>query len=226
MSNINDKDKSKIGGMFINSQSDNDNNLDQRLASGKVLHLNQGDKVVLQNDDKSEVENISLGVGWSPSSSGINMDLDASVIVYANKVHLDIIYFGKLTNSNKSIIHHGDNLYGSKGKSKEQNDEDIDIKLNNLGKEIDELYFVVNIYAGTTRNQSFGTVNDLYIRVYNNSSSKKILLLDFVIDKGKQNSTGVVIGKIRKSPKGWVFSAIGDYANADRPDQMTKYCRT
>lgn len=225
MSNISDNDKAKIGGMFINSQSENNSNLDQRLSTGKVLHLNQGDKVVLQNDDNTQVENISLGVGWSPSGNIQNMDLDASVIVYANKSYQYTIYYGTLSNSNRSIVHHGDNLYGSKGKRVDQNDEDIDIKLNYLDAGIDELFFVVNIYSASTRNQSFGNVKDLYIRVYNNSGTKKLLLLDFVIDKGKQNSTGVVIGKIRKSPRGWVFSALGDYGNADTPAQMRNYCR-
>ena len=195
----------KIGGMFKSSQSDNNSNLDQRLSSGKVLHLRQGDKVVLQNDDNTKVENISLGVGWSPSGNLQNMDLDASAIVYANKSYQYTIYYGQLFNFNKSIIHHGDNLYGSKGKSVDQNDEDIDIKLNNLGSGIDELYFIVNIYSASSRRQSFGTVKDLYIRVYNNTGVKKALLLVFVIDHGKQDSTGVVIGKIRKSPRGWVF---------------------
>jgi tellurium resistance protein TerD len=225
VSNINEKDKAKIGGMFINSQNESNSNMDQRLASGKVLHLRQGDKVVLQNDDNTQVENISLGVGWSPSRGLHNMDLDASVIAYANKSYRYTVYYGELRNSNNSIIHHGDNLIGSNGKSVDENDEDIDIKLNKLTNSIDELFFVVNIYSASSRGQSFGTVKDLYIRVYNNSGRSKVLLLDFVIDQGKSNSTGVVIGKIRKSARGWVFSAVGEYGNADDPSGMRRYCR-
>lgn len=225
MSNISDKDKAKIGGMFINNDDDNAN-LDHKLSSGKVLHLNQGDKVLLQNEDNSNIDKISLGVGWSPSGSIQNMDLDASVLVYSNKQYSDLIYFGKLKNSNNSIIHHGDNLYGSNGKSEDQNDEDIDIDLNRLSNSIDELYLVVNIYNAFSRGQSFGTVKNLYIRVYSLSDNKKTLNLDFKIDQGKQNFTGVVIAKMRKSPNGiWDFKAVGEYGNADTPDQMNKYCR-
>ena len=226
MSNISDKDKAKIGGMFIDNEDNDNNNLDHRLSSGKVLHLNQGDKVVLQNEDNSVIDKISLGVGWSPSGSFQNMDLDASVLVYSNKQYSDLIYFGKLKNSNNSIFHHGDNLYGSKGKSEDQNDEDIDIELNRLNNSVDELYLVVNIYNAFSRGQSFGTVKDLYIRVYSFSNNKKNLRLDFIIDQGKQNYSGVVIAKMRKSPSGvWDFKAVGEYGNADDPDQMKQYCR-
>lgn len=225
MSKISNKDKAKIGGMFLNDQDGEAPSMDQRLSTGKVLHLSQGDKVILQNEDNTQIENISLGIGWSPSAYGAAMDLDASVIVYSNRTYSDLICFTNLSNSNRSIVHHGDNLVGSRGKLPDQNDEDIDVKLNQLNPSIDELYFVVNIYQAYAKNQSFGTVDDLYIRVYSVSNNVKTLKLDFQIDHGQQNYSGVVIAKMRKSPRGWTFQAVGKYGNASKPEQMVQYCR-
>jgi stress response protein SCP2 len=222
---ISNKDKAKIGGMFLNDQDGEDTSLDQRISSGKVLHLSQGEKVVLRNEDNTEISNISLGMGWAPSSYGDSMDLDASVVVYSNKINTDLIYFGKLMNYNKSIFHHGDNLVGSHGKTADQNDEDIDVNLGRLDESIDELFFIVNIYQANLKGQSFGQVKDLYIRVYSVNNNQKTLKLDFKIDQGQNNSSGVVIAKMRKSPRGWTFQAVGKYANASKPDAMIQYCR-
>jgi len=69
---------------------------------------------------------VTLGLYWDVTD-GVNIDLDASVIMFdANLKQLDIVYYGKLGSSDGAIKHGGDEREGDE----KGDDEKIFIQLH------------------------------------------------------------------------------------------------
>ena len=118
---------------------------------------------------------VTVGLGWDVrTTTGADFDLDASAIICnaSGKVISDqhFVFFNNLRSPDGAVEHQGDNLTGSG----EGDDEQVKVNLVGLPGEADKVVFTVSIYDAETRNQSFGQVQNAFIRVVNSADNNEL----------------------------------------------------
>lgn len=175
---------------------------------GEQVTLSQGQVITLTKRGV-KISKLLVGMGWKPSKTSDNMDLDASVVMIETNgdIH-DTVYFGNLTDSAKSIKHFGDNVTGSDKVNSEQDDENISIDLSQVPLSVKCLAFIVNIYECGSRNQSLGDVEGMHIRLIEDTTKKVLAKYSTFAENG--SATGLIIGAAYRSQNKWNFKAMGD----------------
>ncbi|MDI5973194.1 TerD family protein [Streptomyces sp. SL13] len=178
-------------------------------AGGKVnldkgrVSLRKNESVSLVKGGRPLLSAVRMGLGWEPSRSGRDIDLDASVIVYGpGREHVDSCYFGKKTVLDGAIRHSGDNLTGAGG----GDDETIVVHLGSLPPQAAALVFTVTSYSG----QKFTKVARAYCRLLDDATGEELARFDLT---NSENSTGVMMCKLVRQPTGeWDMTALGVFA--------------
>ncbi|WP_407271244.1 TerD family protein [Radiobacillus sp. PE A8.2] len=186
------------------------------------ISLQKGQRIDLTKGNAG-LSKIMVGLGWDPIETkrgGIlggllgagapDIDCDASVLMleddkFMNKKNL--IYFGNLNSSCRSIKHTGDNLTGEG----DGDDEQILIDLQSVPSNINKLVFVVNIYDCVRRKQDFGMIENAFIRVVNNSNNQEIV--KFNLTDNFSGKTTLIVSDIYRHGSEWKFAAIGNATN-------------
>ena len=159
---------------------------------------------------------VTVGLGWDVrTTTGADFDLDASAIICnaSGKVISDqhFVFFNNLRSPDGSVEHQGDNLTGSG----EGDDEQVKVNLVGLPGEADKVVFTVSIYDAETRNQSFGQVQNAFIRVVNSADNNELARFDLTEDASTE--TAMVFGELYRNQAEWKFRAIGQgYASGLR----------
>jgi tellurium resistance protein TerD len=159
---------------------------------------------------------VTVGLGWDVrTTTGADFDLDASAIICnaSGKVISDqhFVFFNNLRSPDGSVEHQGDNLTGSG----EGDDEQVKVNLAGLPGEADKVVFTVSIYDAETRNQSFGQVQNAFIRVVNSADNNELARFDLTEDASTE--TAMVFGELYRNQAEWKFRAIGQgYASGLR----------
>ena len=151
---------------------------------------------------------VTVGLGWDVrTTTGTDFDLDASAIVVGadGRVLSDkhFVFFNNLTSPDGTVEHTGDNLTGEG----EGDDEQVKINLAGLGADADKIVFMVSIYQGDERSQSFGQVRNAFIRVVNAADSKELARYDLSEDASTE--TAMVFGEVYRNGADWKFRAVG-----------------
>ncbi|MBN1174114.1 MAG: TerD family protein [Micromonosporaceae bacterium] len=151
---------------------------------------------------------VTVGLGWDVrTTTGTDFDLDASAIACgtSGKALSDkhFIFFNNLTSPDGAIQHLGDNLTGAG----EGDDEQINVALATTPAECDKIAFVVSIYEGTDRGQSFGQVSNAFIRVVNQADGVELARYDLSEDASTE--TAMVFGELYRKDTEWKFRAVG-----------------
>ena len=189
---------------------------------GDTIKLSQGQEIKIAVGGRS-LEEIEVNVGWDPVGYGSNMDIDSSVVLFGGS-NCELVYFGQKEDAVKSVIHHGDNLTGAPINGQGDVDEAIDIKLNKIQSKYDKIAIIINIYDCRDRHQNFGQVKNLFIRLYDKKSHKKIC--DYQVSHNIDRATGLVIGLVQKKAGGWTFKAVGDTSSAESVSELRdEVCR-
>lgn len=170
-----------------------------------VLNLDKGAVLNLTKSEPGLVH-VRVGAGWDVSSAGPDFDLDISAYTLGSNGKLasgsDIVYFNNKTIP--GITLNGDNRTGEG----EGDDETIDVDLNAVSSSCTAIVFAVNIYEALTRQQTFGMVNNSYIRLINNDNSNEICR--YMLKDDYSTSTGVIFAKLKKENNEWKFEAVGE----------------
>lgn len=173
---------------------------------GITLDLGKGAILDLTKKEPG-MTHVTLAAGWDVSQSGPQCDLDISAFMLnaSGKITTadDIIYFKHM--EAPGIKLNGDNLTGEG----EGDDETIDIDLSQVSTQYDSIVFVVNIYEAMSRRQTFGMINNSYVRLLNKDAGNKEVCR-FVLKDDYASSTGVVFAKLKREAGSWKFEAIGD----------------
>ncbi|MGN0765968.1 MAG: TerD family protein [Christensenellales bacterium] len=177
---------------------------------GDTIRLSQGQEVKISYQDKRPLSKIIVGIGWDPSRTSENMDVDSSVFVLGNN-DSEKIYFGNLEHPTGCVKHHGDNLTGE-DKGSNDDDENITVYLNKVPTNRDKLVFAINIYKCKERRQNLGSVRNMYIRLYDPDSKK--VMIEYKVDGNMKGYTALIIGMAYRSGAGWNFKALGRGSNA------------
>lgn len=183
-------------------------------TSDRELIVKQGGVVALSPG----IKKVMVGLGWDPATVGDRIDVDSSVILVNSKDKYndnELVYFGRLEDSAGSILHHGDDLYGTN--SAGEDDEKIDVNLQKVPAKYDMIFFVINVYSG----QTFNSIRHLFIRVENSENRKS--LLRYNIAQSKMSDRAMVVAKLERCGSTWKFTAIGDSTDHTRLDPLRDY---
>jgi tellurium resistance protein TerD len=159
---------------------------------------------------------VTVGLGWDVrTTTGADFDLDASAIVCnaSGKVMSDqhFVFFNNLRTPDNAVEHQGDNLTGQG----EGDDEQINVNLAGMPTDADKVVFTVSIYDAESRGQSFGQVQNAFIRVVNQSDRNELARYDLTEDASTE--TAMVFGELYRKDNEWKFRAVGQgYASGLR----------
>lgn len=200
-----------LGGFGGNNNSNNINPLN--LKKNDVLDLTK--KV-------PGLEKIVLGAGWDVAENGQDFDLDISAILvgFNNKVERvpeDIIFFNNMNSD--GIYLEGDNRTGAG----EGDDERIQIDLSMIRPNIQKIVFCVTIHEAQSKRQTFGMVQNSYIRLLDIKNNEKELCR-FNLKEDSSTVTAMIFAELfREGSKDWKFKAIGEGKIADLNGILSLY---
>lgn len=178
------------------------------------VSLQKGQKVSLSKGNDG-LNKVIIGLGWDEvqkSSGGFfkkksaPIDCDASALMLkSGKLtdQNDIIYFGNLKHSSGTVIHMGDNLTGAG----DGDDEQIVIELNNVPSDYDRIVVVANVYQAIQRNQSFGLIQNAFIRIVDTRTNQE--LCKYNLSENYEGMSALVFGEVYRHNGEWKFNAIG-----------------
>lgn len=173
------------------------------------ISLKKGERVTIVKENKG-LDLITVGLGWDAKPKGLlrlNFDLDASAFCLNRNgkttCREDFVYYGNTSNKNHTVVHTGDNLTG-KG---DGDDERIIVKLSAIPREVERIVFVVNMFNARMKGQSFGMVENAFIRIVDNESKEELLRYD--LGKEFSKEIAVIFGEIYRDVDLWRFNAIG-----------------
>ncbi|MBR4550202.1 MAG: TerD family protein [Oscillospiraceae bacterium] len=192
--------------------------------AGETVVLSQGQEVTIRYADDRPLSKIIVGVGWDPAVSGINIDVDSSVFVQSGQGWMgEMVYFGDKVHPSGCVVHHGDNLTGDDIPNA-ADDENISVYLDKVPSNRSRLVFVLNIYRCADRNQTFGGIRNLYIRLYDPDSRKA--LIEYPVTGNFSRDTALIVGMAYRKGGGWVFRAIGKGSRARDLYQLSEECQS
>lgn len=172
-----------------------------------AISLSKGGNVSLSKEDPG-LDEIMVGLGWDArSTDGQDFDLDASAFLLnaGGKVRndKDFCFYGELSVAGGAVAHQGDNRTGAG----DGDDEQIKITLSKLPTDIDKVAIVVTIHEGEQRRQSFGQVQNAYIRLVNEKTGKEIVRYDLSEDASVE--TAMILGEVYRHGSEFKFRAVG-----------------
>ena len=174
------------------------------VSLSKSLSLTKGERVSLRKEDGApELRRVSLGLGWD-AASGRNIDLDAGCLLFGEQFkHLETVFFMRLSSSNGSVKHSGDNLTGEG----EGDDEVIEVDLSAVPPQAVHLVFVVNSFSG----HKFSDVKRAFCRLFVSGSGHELARFDL---SGGEATTGMLMARLSRSDSGsqsggWQMTALG-----------------
>lgn len=158
---------------------------------------------------------VTVGLGWQArSTTGADFDLDASALLCGSGRVLGdeyFIFYNNLKSPDGSVEHTGDDLTGGSG----GDDETLLVDLSSVPENVDKVVFCASIYEAEARAQSFGQVQDAYIRVINQLDGQELARYDLSEDASSE--TAMIFGELYRYEGEWKFRAVGQgYASGLR----------
>lgn len=116
----------------------------------------------------------------------------------------DVVFYNSMRHSSGCIWLTGDNRTGAG----DGDDEQIIIKLNELPAAYAKIVFIVQIYQGAERNQSFGKVDNAFIRAVDNKG-KEMARFDLSGGATFAAYRSLLFAELVRETGGWKFNAVG-----------------
>lgn len=195
-------------------------NLGRSNNTVNALNLQKNDILDLTKKNPG-LEKVVLGAGWDVATIGQDFDLDiAAFLLNPNgkvaQVPNDVIFF-----NNKfcdGICLEGDNRTGAG----DGDDERIQIDLSQIRSDVQKIVFMVTIHEAQSRRQTFGMVNNSYVRLLDVKNNEKEICR-FNLKENGSTVTSVVFAELYKDGYDWYFKAIGDGKIADLNGMLGLY---
>lgn len=185
---------------FDNQNSGNSNPAPLNLNKGDILDLSK---------DAPLAKNVIVGAGWDINkSNGADFDLDISAFLLDSNGRVtnpatQVVYFRQLIQSGIELK--GDNRTGAG----DGDDEEIHVALDEIPKDIQRIVFNINIYNAIQNKQTFGMVDNSYIRLMDKDNNNRVLC-KFELKKKASSATAVTFAELYRTGNGWSFKAIGE----------------
>lgn len=173
------------------------------LEKGAVLDLTK------RNPGLTKVK---VGAGWDVAQSGTDFDLDISAFLLSDA--------GKITSGNDVIFYNhmqmagiqlsGDNRTGAGN----GDDETINVDLSAIPAQYSKIVFCVSIDQAVARRQTFGMVQNAYIRLMDAANGDKELCR-FSLRDDYSTDTAVIFAELRRNNGDWDFATLGEGKQGD-----------
>ena len=195
-------------------------NLGRNNNTVGALNLQKNDILDLTKKNPG-LEKVILGAGWDVASMGQDFDLDiAAFLLNANgkvsQVPNDIIFFNNKFGEGITLL--GDNRTGAG----EGDDERIQIDLSQIRSDVQKIVFIVTIHEAQSRRQTFGMVNNSYVRLLDVKNNEKEICR-FNLKENGSTVTSIIFAELYKEGYEWYFKAIGDGKIADLNGMLGLY---
>ena len=194
-----------LGSMMGNMNATSNNGVN-------ALNLKKNDVLNLTKRNPG-LKKVILGAGWDVATIGQDFDLDiAAFLLNANgkvqNIPADVIFFNNM--SGQGIYLEGDNRTGAG----EGDDERIRIDLEAIPSYVEKIIFVVTIHEAQAKRQTFGMVENSYVRILDEKNNEKEICR-FNLKENGSTVTSVIFAELFKEFNEWQFKAIGEGKIAD-----------
>lgn len=171
------------------------------------ISLSKGGNISLSKEEPG-LTNILIGLGWDTrATDGADFDLDASAFLLADgdrvRSDADFIFYNQLRSADGSVEHTGDNRTGEG----DGGDEALKVDLSRVPADIQKIAVVVTIHDAETRRQSFGMVQNAFMRVVNSTGGREVARYDLTEDYSTE--TALIFGEVYRHNSEWKFRAVG-----------------
>ncbi len=195
-------------------------NLGRNNNTVNALNLQKHDVLDLTKKNPG-LEKVILGAGWDVATIGQDFDVDiAAFLLNANgkvgQIPQDVIFFNNKFGD--GIYLEGDNRTGAG----DGDDERIQIDLKQIRSDVQKIVFIVTIHNAQEKRQTFGMVNNSYVRVLDAKNNEKEICR-FNLKENGSTVTSVVFAELYKEGYEWYFKAIGDGKIADLNGMLGLY---
>lgn len=116
----------------------------------------------------------------------------------------DVVFYNNMRHNSGCVWLTGDNRTGAG----DGDDEQIILKLNEIPDEYKKVVFVVQIYQGEERNQSFGKVDNAFIRAVD-ANGKEMVRFDLSGGAAFDAYRSMLFAEFEREANGWKFNAVG-----------------
>lgn len=185
------------------------------LSKDRPVSLEKGQRVTLRKEGGAQLTFVKMGLGWDPvrtrgmfGSRTVDIDLDASVTMFADNNLVDVAYYGQLSSKDGSVRHQGDNLTGEG----EGDDEVILVDLTRVPAHVNTLLFIVTSYKG----HSFEQVQNAFCRLVDGGNNAELARFTLA---GGMPFTAMAMAKIFRAGGDWKFAALGEGFQAKHPGE-------
>ena len=184
-----------------------------------VLNLQKNDILDLTKRNPG-LKSVTLGAGWDISYGGVDFDIDIAAFMLDanNKFNTvsNVIFFNN--KQGQGIALSGDNRTGAG----EGDDETITIELDQISSDIQKIVFVVTIHEAQNRRQTFGMVNNSYVRLLDTANNDRELCR-FNLKADGSTATSVLFAELYRDMGEWQFKAVGEGKIADLNGVLALY---
>lgn len=196
--------------------------------SKQTVNLSKSETINLSKSSEG-LKKVMIGLGWDEanknstvkkglitrllgksSENSFDFDLDAWICFMKDDktITTSKVYYGNRDISHKGVnfVHHcGDNLTGEG----EGDDEQIIVDLSNIPSKFNGLVIGVTIFRGSKRNQSFGDIKNIFVRVVDQNNEFEICRYAESVSQQYKDCTTFIVGKIYNDKGDWKFKANG-----------------
>jgi len=195
-------------------------NLGRNNNTMGALNLQKNDILDLTKKNPG-LEKVILGAGWDVASMGQDFDIDIAAFLLnengkVGQIPNDVIFFNNKFGDGITLL--GDNRTGAG----DGDDERIQIDLSKIRNDIQKIVFIVTIHEAQSRRQTFGMVNNSYVRLLDEKNNEKELCR-FNLKENGSTVTSVIFAELYKEGYEWYFKAIGDGKIADLNGMLGLY---
>ncbi|MBF0584789.1 MAG: TerD family protein [Magnetococcales bacterium] len=202
-----------------------------------AISLKKGQGVSLRKSENDQ-SMVTIGLGWDVRKketgallsifSKKEEDYDLDVIAFlcgadervkdlgrdksgrATLVGGDVVFFNNMRHKSGQIWLTGDNRTGDG----DGDDEQIVVKLNDLPELYTKIVFVVQIYNGIKRGQSFGNIQNAFIRA-KDARGSEMARFDLSIGTQYESCQSILFAELSRETGGWRFNTIGNPSESD-----------
>lgn len=203
-----------LGNLGGNSPLNNSNN-----QAANILNLEKNTVLDLTKRNPG-LEKVILGAGWDIASGGTDFDLDIAAFMLDanNKFNTvsNVIFFNNKIG--QGIQLGGDNRTGAG----DGDDERISIDLGAISPEIQKIVFVVTIDKAREKRQTFGMINNSYVRLLDVNNGEREICR-FNLKENGSTATSIIFAELHRDAGEWQFKAIGEGKIADLNGVLALY---
>ncbi len=185
----------------------------------QILNLQKNEILDLTKRNPG-LKKVTLGAGWDVSNGGVDFDIDiAAFLLDANNKFntvSNVIFFNN--KQGQGIALSGDNRTGAG----EGDDETILMDLEAINPSIQKIVFVVTIHEAQSRRQTFGMVNNSYVRLLDTQNNNRELCR-FNLKADGSTATSVLFAELYRDMGEWQFKAVGEGKIADLNGVLALY---